>query len=108
MTVLSGVNHVATVTRDLDRLVRFYRDAFEDPDARFPEAMFERGRIDHVGLAVADQDALVQVRDRLVELGASDGVVTDFGPVCTSRIRTGWSARCAGSRQEPRCVPMST
>ena len=26
---LSGVNHVATMTADLDRLVRFYRDTFD-------------------------------------------------------------------------------
>lgn len=29
MALTRGVNHLATVTRDLDRLVRFYRDAFD-------------------------------------------------------------------------------
>ena len=29
MTLLSGVNHVAVMTRDLDRFVGFYRDVFE-------------------------------------------------------------------------------
>lgn len=108
---LSGVNHVATVTRDLDALVRFYRGAFgaevrwamrqpgddgarhylvdlgggallhafENPEAEFPEGMFRRGRIDHLGLAVADEAALDGVRRRLVEMGASDGAVSDFG-----------------------------
>jgi catechol 2,3-dioxygenase-like lactoylglutathione lyase family enzyme len=29
MTLLHGVNHVAVMTRDLDRFVEFYRDVFE-------------------------------------------------------------------------------
>lgn len=29
MSLLSGVNHVAVMTRDLDRFVAFYRDVFE-------------------------------------------------------------------------------
>ena len=31
--LLSGVNHVATITRDVDRLVTFYADIFEAPTA---------------------------------------------------------------------------
>lgn len=112
MPVTTGINHVATVTRDLERLVRFYRQAFgaevrwamrqpdgprsrhylidlgggtmlhafEVPEAEFPEGMFRRGRIDHLGLAVADEAVLDQVRRTLVEMGASDGTIADFGP----------------------------
>lgn len=40
--------------------------------------MFARGRLDHLGLAVADEESFELVRDRLVARGASDGVVTDF------------------------------
>ncbi len=29
MTLLHGVNHVAVMTRDLDRFIEFYRDVFE-------------------------------------------------------------------------------
>ena len=43
--------------------------------------MFGRGRLDHLGLQAADLDAFDTIRDRLVERGASDGFVTDFGPV---------------------------
>jgi catechol 2,3-dioxygenase-like lactoylglutathione lyase family enzyme len=43
--------------------------------------MFGRGRIDHLGLQAASMEAFDQIRDRLVARGASDGFVTDFGPV---------------------------
>jgi len=38
-----------------------------------------RGRIDHVGLAAASPEAFETIRARLVESGASDGKVNDFG-----------------------------
>jgi catechol 2,3-dioxygenase-like lactoylglutathione lyase family enzyme len=41
--------------------------------------MWGRGRIDHVGLAAASQEAFDTIRARLIETGASDGTVTDFG-----------------------------
>ena len=43
-----------------------------------PPPMFARGRLDHLGLSVADEAAFDVVRSRLVARGASDGVVTDF------------------------------
>jgi catechol 2,3-dioxygenase-like lactoylglutathione lyase family enzyme len=42
--------------------------------------MFGRGRLDHLGLRVADLDTFAEVRRRLMAAGASDGFVTDFGP----------------------------
>lgn len=41
--------------------------------------MWGRGRIDHVGLAAASPEAFETIRARLVEAGASDGTVSDFG-----------------------------
>jgi hypothetical protein len=41
--------------------------------------MFSRGRIDHFALNVASSEAFESLRSRLVERGASDGEVTDFG-----------------------------
>jgi catechol 2,3-dioxygenase-like lactoylglutathione lyase family enzyme len=41
--------------------------------------MWRRGRIDHVGLAAASPEAFETIRARLVEAGASDGKVNDFG-----------------------------
>jgi len=42
--------------------------------------MFERGRIDHLGLQAASIDACDTIRERLIARGATDGFVTDFGP----------------------------
>lgn len=42
-------------------------------------SMFSHGPIDHIGLQAADRDAFVEIRRRLVECGATDGFVTDFG-----------------------------
>ena len=49
--------------------------------------MFRRGRIDHVGLQAASVGAFDTIRDRLVGRGASDGFVTDFGPVLSLFFR---------------------
>jgi hypothetical protein len=43
--------------------------------------MFGRGRIDHLGLRAAELHSFREIRGRLVAAGASDGFVTDFGPV---------------------------
>ena len=51
----------------------------EEPVRRAP--MFGRGRIDHLGLRAADLTSFREIRGRLVAAGASDGFVTDFGPV---------------------------
>jgi catechol 2,3-dioxygenase-like lactoylglutathione lyase family enzyme len=112
--LLDGVNHVALLTADTDRLHAFYREVFgaeigrdfspqpgwrlsfvhigahtelnvfqidgnEEPARQTP--MFGRGRLDHVGLQAASLAAFDTIRDRLVERGATDGFVTDFGPV---------------------------
>ena len=49
--------------------------------------MFGRGRLDHLALQAKDLDAFVTIRDRLIERGASDGFVTDFGPVLSVFFR---------------------
>jgi catechol 2,3-dioxygenase-like lactoylglutathione lyase family enzyme len=42
-------------------------------------SMFTHGPIDHVGLQATDREAFVEIRKRLMERGATDGFVTDFG-----------------------------
>jgi hypothetical protein len=41
--------------------------------------MFGRGPIDHLGLQATDKAAFDTIRTRLMERGATDGFVTDFG-----------------------------
>lgn len=43
--------------------------------------MWGRGRIDHFGLSAASPEAFETIRGRLVDAGASDGTVNDFGSV---------------------------
>jgi catechol 2,3-dioxygenase-like lactoylglutathione lyase family enzyme len=112
--LLDGINHVAIVTNDSDRLHAFYRDVFDasvtmdgpagpgmrlsfinvgphselnvfeiddNDQADRQTPMFERGRIDHLGLHAADIPAFDTIRERLIERGSTDGFVTDFGPI---------------------------
>ena len=41
--------------------------------------MFGRGRIDHIGLEAASQQAFDEIRARLITRELTDGFVTDFG-----------------------------
>jgi catechol 2,3-dioxygenase-like lactoylglutathione lyase family enzyme len=45
------------------------------------EQPMARGRIDHFSLEAADVGSFDTARLRLVELGATEGTVTDFGPL---------------------------
>jgi catechol 2,3-dioxygenase-like lactoylglutathione lyase family enzyme len=118
--LLDGVNHVAILTADSDRLHAFYREVFDATVSRDVEEregmrlsfvdigegrelnvfelagndeasrqvpMFGRGRIDHLGLQAASLEAFEEIRQRLVARGASDGFVTDFGPVLSLFFR---------------------
>lgn len=49
--------------------------------------IFGRGRIDHLALHAASLDAFDTIRDRLTAAGASDGFVTDFGPILSVFFR---------------------
>ena len=112
-TLTAGFNHVAVITRDLDRCAAFWcavldagfteltdprcrhgyveigtpgtmsvLHAFELPEEATgphpPGPMMRRGRIDHLAVAAADEAALVEIRDRLVARGASDGSIRLF------------------------------
>jgi catechol 2,3-dioxygenase-like lactoylglutathione lyase family enzyme len=112
--LLDGVNHVAVLTNDSDRLHAFYKDVFDatvshdgpagpgmrlsfvhigphtelnvfevdgNTEAERQVPMFERGRLDHIGLHAASLEAFDVIRDRLIERGAADEFVTDFGPI---------------------------
>ncbi len=52
----------------------------------FAPAMFKRGRLDHIGFTVADESALLALRDRLVAVGASSGSIRRLGPMLSLRF----------------------
>jgi catechol 2,3-dioxygenase-like lactoylglutathione lyase family enzyme len=118
--LLDGMNHVAIVTNDMDRLHAFYRDVFEatvshemtdgpglrlsfvdigphtqlnvfsidgNTEAARQTPMFGRGRIDHLGLQARSKEAFDTIRDRLMDRKATDGFVTDFGPILSLFFR---------------------
>lgn len=49
--------------------------------------MWGRGRIDHLGLAASSREAFDTIRDRLIESGAADGKVNDFGSMLSMFFR---------------------
>jgi catechol 2,3-dioxygenase-like lactoylglutathione lyase family enzyme len=110
--LLDGINHVAILTKDTERLHAFYCDVFDatifhdmvtpddgrlsaiqigpktqlnafeiagNAEADRQTPMFGRGRIDHIGLEAASHEAFDEIRRRLIECGATDGFVSDFG-----------------------------
>lgn len=56
-------------------------------EAQRQTPMFGRGRIDHLGLQAASKEAFDTIRERLMARGATDGFVTDFGPVLSVFFR---------------------
>ena len=50
-----------------------------EPERQTP--MFGRGRIDHLGLQADSIEAFETIRRRLIDRGAADEFVTDFGPM---------------------------
>ena len=51
----------------------------DSPHGAASPAMFDRGHLDHLALTAEDPDAFEAARARLVERGATDGVVEDLG-----------------------------
>jgi catechol 2,3-dioxygenase-like lactoylglutathione lyase family enzyme len=56
-------------------------------EAQRQTPMFGRGRIDHLGLQAASLNAFDEIRRALIERGAADEFVTDFGPVLSVFFR---------------------
>ena len=57
---------------------------FQIPGVEVPQGeipMFERGRLDHIGLNASSEEAFHELRRRIVAEGAGDGTVTDIGVV---------------------------
>ena len=72
--------------------------------------MFGRGRIDHIGLRAKDMAAFEEIRRRLMQRGAADDFVTDFGDAVLGvlpRPPTDSRARCS-STTPTRCRASTT
>ena len=57
--------------------------AADSPHAEASDRMFDRGHLDHLAINVDDPDDFELLRARLVDAGATDGTLTDFGSVRT-------------------------
>jgi hypothetical protein len=53
----------------------------DNHEAERQTPMFGRGRIDHLGLEAESVGAFDVIRERLIQRGATDGFVTDFGEI---------------------------
>jgi len=138
--VLNGINHVAILTNDTERLHAFYEGVFDAAVTTFPHApdgpdvrlsfikigpfselnvfqvegnteadrqtpMFGRGRIDHLALHAESLEAFETIRDRLIERGATDGFVTDFGPILSVFFRDPDGLECEVCVENPDARP---
>ena len=95
--LVDGVNHIAWISKDVDRLGRFYETVFDavvgptrnhgpgetmtvidiGPATQLNIFVIEGNT--EAGLAAASPEAFETIRARLVDAGASDGTVNDFG-----------------------------
>ena len=65
----------------------FLLHPFEIPGVEVPQGdlpIFERGRIDHLALKAATAEDFWALRERIYQAGASDGQVTDMGPLLSA------------------------
>jgi catechol 2,3-dioxygenase-like lactoylglutathione lyase family enzyme len=141
--LLSGFNHVATLTNDSERLHAFYRDVFEaevmrdgaefadkagprlsvirigpnaelnvfqidgNTEADRQTPMFGRGRIDHMALQASSLTSFEELRRRLMERGAADDFVTDFGSILSVFFRDPDGLECELTVPNPDAQPGS-
>jgi catechol 2,3-dioxygenase-like lactoylglutathione lyase family enzyme len=67
--------------------------------------MFGRGRLDHLALQAASLEAFEEIRRRLMERGAADDFVTDFGPVLSMFFRDPDGLECEVCVANPDAEP---
>jgi hypothetical protein len=67
--------------------------------------MFGRGRIDHLAVHAASLQAFETIRDRLMERGAADDFVTDFGPILSAFFRDPDGLECEVCVENPDFQP---
>jgi catechol 2,3-dioxygenase-like lactoylglutathione lyase family enzyme len=67
--------------------------------------MFGRGRIDHLALQADSLESFETIRDRLIARGATDGFVTDFGPILSLFFRDPDGLECEVCVANPDAEP---
>jgi catechol 2,3-dioxygenase-like lactoylglutathione lyase family enzyme len=67
--------------------------------------MFARGRIDHLALQAESLESFETARDRLIERGATDEFVTDFGPILSLFFRDPDGLECELCVANPDAQP---
>jgi catechol 2,3-dioxygenase-like lactoylglutathione lyase family enzyme len=83
-------------------------NVFEVPgntEAERQTPMLGRGRLDHLALQAASLEAFEEIRRRLMERGAADEFVTDFGPVLSMFFRDPDGLECEVCVANPDAEP---
>ena len=88
---------------DWSELNVFQIDGNTEADRQTP--MFGRGRIDHLALQAASLESFDTIRDRLMERGAADDFVTDFGPMLSVFFRDPDGLECEVCVENPDYRP---
>lgn len=81
-----GMRRQAVVMAGDAMLHVFEVAGFDPPTRAFSTAMFERGRLDHLGFTVPDLAALTAIRDRLLVVDATSGDIHRLGPMLSVRF----------------------
>jgi catechol 2,3-dioxygenase-like lactoylglutathione lyase family enzyme len=81
----------------------FQMEGNTEADRQTP--MFGRGRIDHLALQAGSVEAFETIRDRMIARGASDGFVTDFGPILSLFFRDPDGLECEVCVANPDAKP---
>jgi catechol 2,3-dioxygenase-like lactoylglutathione lyase family enzyme len=74
-------------------------------EAQRQTPMLGRGRLDHLGFQAASLEAFEEIRRRLIERGAADEFVTDFGPVLSMFFRDPDGLECEVCVANPDAEP---
>ena len=76
-----GLRHAFFPVDDRTVLHVFEVPGYDPVGQGFTGEIGRRGRVDHFGFLLATSEAFEAARQRLVTAGASDGSITDFGPL---------------------------
>jgi catechol 2,3-dioxygenase-like lactoylglutathione lyase family enzyme len=93
--LLDGVNHIALISNDVERLGRFYAEVFDaevgdthphGQDGHETMTVIRIGPHTELNVFVIDGNTEAD-RQRLIAAGAGDGAVNDFGPAQSTFFR---------------------